>query len=111
LSISAKEPPAALIKFIAAVRAIDPATWAALEHIKRQQLKVTNVNDIIAAAVRHRARWQSVLACFGWLPNAVGVTNVTMGLPVDATGPLAPIIPDDECRAALTLLKFQRTFA
>lgn len=107
LSISPKEPPAALIKFIAAVRALDLTTYAAVEDIERRKLKLTDVNTMIAIAYRHGARWQPVLARFGWLPSPAGVTNVMMGLPVSDIGSFAPTIPDDECRAALTLRKLE----
>lgn len=103
LSISPSEPPAALIKFIAAVRAITPPTWAALDDIKRQGLKRTDVNGIIATAARHRAGWRPVLAAFGWLPtvDGRGVVNLQMG-PARLSPP-APL--DPECRAALDLCR------
>jgi hypothetical protein len=103
LSISPTEPPPALINFIAAVRAISPTTWAALDDIKRQGLKPTDVNGMIATAARHRARWRPVLAAFGWLPTADGrgVVNPLMG-PARLSQP-APL--DPECRAALRLCR------
>lgn len=104
LSISPNDPPAALINFIAAVREITPPTWAALDDIKRRGLKLTDVNGMIAAAARHRARWRPVLAAFGWLPTADGrgVVNPLMG-PARLALP-APL--DAECRAALDLCRF-----
>jgi len=106
LSISPKEPPAALIKFIAAVRALSPSTWAAVEDIERQGLKLTDVNGMIAAAARHGARWRPVLARFGWLPSrdGRGVINATLGLACD----VPPATLDTECRAALALRQIER---
>ncbi|MFC3100672.1 hypothetical protein [Altererythrobacter lauratis] len=101
LSISANQPPAALINFIVAARALRPSTWAAVQDIERQRLKLTDVNGMIAIAARHRARWRPVLARFGWLPTADGrgVINPTMGLACD----VPPAALDPECRAALNL--------
>ncbi|OJY71900.1 MAG: hypothetical protein BGP16_16055 [Sphingobium sp. 66-54] len=103
LSISPSEPPAALIKFIAAVRAITAPTWAALDDIRRQGLKRTDVNGMIATAARHRAGWRPVLAAFGWLPTADGrgLVNPLMGPP--RLSPPASL--DPECSAALHLCR------
>lgn len=106
LSISLKEPPPALIKFIVAVREIAPPTWAALDDIKRQGLKLTDVNGMIAAAARHKARWRPVLSAFGWLPteDGRGLVNPLMG-PARLASP-APL--DAECSAALHLCRLSR---
>lgn len=101
LSISPNEPPAALIKFVAAIHALSPSTWAAVEDIERQRLKLTDVNGMIAIAARHRARWRPVLARFGWLRTADGrgLINPTLGLACD----VLPAALDPECRAAFDL--------
>jgi hypothetical protein len=101
LSISHKELPAALINFIAALYALSPATWAAVQDIERRGLKRTDVNGMIAAAKRHGAQWQAVLARFGWLPtqDGRGLTNPLMG-PARFSPP-APL--DPECQAAFDL--------
>lgn len=103
LSISPKEPPTALIKFIAAVRAISPPTWAALADIKRRGLKRTDVNGMIAAAARHRAGWRPVLAAFGWLLTEDGRGLVNPLISPTRLSPPAPL--DPECRAALDLCR------
>ena len=101
LSISPSEPPAALIKFVAALHALSPSTWAAVADIEGQRLKLTDVNGMIAVAARHKARWQVVLARFGWLPTADGrgLINPTLGLACE----VPPAALDAECRAALDL--------
>lgn len=101
LSISPSEPPAALIKFIAALNALSPSTWAAVHDIERQGLKSSDVNAMIAIAARHGARWRPVLARFGWLRTADGrgLINPTLGLACE----VPPAALDAECRAALDL--------
>lgn len=103
LSISPTEPPPALINFIAAVQAISPPTWAALDDIKRQGLRQTDVNGMIATAARHRARWRPVLAAYGWLStvDGRGVVNPLLG-PARLSPPASL---DPECRAALYLCR------
>ncbi len=101
LSISPKETPVALIKFISALHALSPSTWAAVADIERQHLKITDVNGMIAVAKRHGAYWRAVLARFGWLAtlDGRGLTNPLMG-PARFSPP-APL--DPECQAAFDL--------
>ena len=101
LSISPKEPPTALIKFVAALNTLSASTWAAIADIERQHLKITDVNGMIAAAKRHGAHWRAVLARFGWLAtlDGRGLTNPLMG-PARFSPP-APL--DPECEAAFDL--------
>lgn len=105
LSISPKEPSAALIKFISAIRALDASTWAAVEDIERQGLKLTDVNGMIGTAARHGARWRPVLARFGWLrtSDGRGLINPTLGLACE----VPPAALDPECRAALNLRELE----
>lgn len=101
LSISPKDPPAALIKFITAIRLLRPSTWAAVQDIERRGLKQTDVNGMMTAAKRNGARWQAVLARFGWLAtqDGRGLVNPLMG-PARFSPP-APL--DPECKAAFEL--------